>query len=406
MALIVPIRSNNAYIGIGKQTVGGTAVAPTVFPRWLDGSQLEFALKTESIREGDTTRRLSQVIKNQQYVKVKLLCLPRPVELGFLEQAAMGTGADTFTTAAYSSSVAATHAVGDTTLVVGSVTGLPTPPCALVYDPGSTTEEIVQVSSNATTTLTVAPLKYAHGTNKTILSSSSHAIADQSAGDYYTVEVGIGNLFGAGGPTLRVRDCKVESIKRSSKAGMLLTYEVDFVGITTTQTGSPATPTYELHPPFYYESGVWTLDGATTGDALVVESFAIEQKNNLDVGIQSEALTLDATIFGLLDVSVTYDVVFTNPAKIYSAYFGSATGTTDAQAIGAGALSVNFTQADNFHALTLTCTTLHYTKVGVPVPKVDGKHFAMPVTAESVTNQSANPNVIQATVLNTRNTVY
>src|SRR5258708_7667632 len=96
---VIPIRSNNAYIGIGKQSVQGTAVAPTLFPRWLDGSQLDMALKSELIREGDGTRRATQYIKNQQYAKVKLVCFPRPIEVGFLENAALGISADTVTAA-------------------------------------------------------------------------------------------------------------------------------------------------------------------------------------------------------------------------------------------------------------------------------------------------------------------
>ena len=85
MTLIIPLRSNNAYIGLAKQTVSGTAVAPTTFPRWLDGTNIQIELKSEEIRESDTSRRLSQVIKNGQSVKLKLSCSPRPIELGLFE---------------------------------------------------------------------------------------------------------------------------------------------------------------------------------------------------------------------------------------------------------------------------------------------------------------------------------
>src|SRR5260370_560657 len=94
---VTPIRASNAYFGLAKQTVQGTAVAPNIFPRWLDGSDFQYDLKIEDIREGDTTRRLSLLAKNLQYIKAKLLVKPRPNEVGFLETAANGTGSDAFT---------------------------------------------------------------------------------------------------------------------------------------------------------------------------------------------------------------------------------------------------------------------------------------------------------------------
>lgn len=406
MSLVIPIRSSNAYIGVGKQTVGGTAVAPTIFPRWLDGSTIDITLKEERILEGDGTRRLSQVIKNQQMTKVKITCIPRPVELGFFEAAALGANADSVTPAVYSSTVSATHAVGDTNLVVGSVTNLPTAPTSLVYDPGSATEEIVQVISNAGTSLTVLPLKFAHGATKSVLSPTTHVLTDQNDGNYYSVEVGLGSLNGAAGTTLRVRDCKLDTINRSAKAGQLLTYTLEFTGIASIVQGSPSTITLEAHNPFYYDTGVWTLDGSLTGDALEIETFALDQKNNLDTGIQSESLTLDATIFGAIAVTLTGTAVFTTASRLFSIYFGSSSGTTDAQAIYSGSLALTFTQVDGFHALTYVITTLHYTKGTWPVPKADGKHYQLPFAAESVTNQGVNLFILQSTIKNTQTASY
>lgn len=406
MSLVIPIRSSNAYVGIGKQSVGGTPVAPTIFPRWLDGTTIDITLKEERILEGDGTRRLSQVIKNQQMTKVKIVCIPRPIELGFFEAAALGINADTVTAAVYSSSVSAAHLAGDTNLVVGSVSGMPAAPTSLVYDPGSATEEIVQVTSNAGTSLTVLPLKFAHGASKNVLSPTTHVLTDQNDGNYYSVEVGLGSLNGAAGTTLRVRDCKLDTINRSAKAGQLLTYTMEFTGIASIVQGTPSTITLEAHNPFYYDTGVWNLDGSLTGDALEIETFALDQKNNLDTGIQSESLTLDATIFGAIAVTLTGTAVFTTANRLFSIYFGSSSGTTDAQAIYSGSLNLTFTQVDGFHALTYTITTLHYTKGTWPVPKADGKHYQLPFVAESVTNQGVNLFVLQSTVKNTQTTSY
>src|SRR5258708_1193219 len=503
---IIPIRDSKAYFGFAKQTVQGTAVAATLCRRWLDGSNIDIAMKTEMIREGDGTRRLAQVIKNQQYAKMKLICYPRPIELGFLESATMGANPDVITPAAAPTSttittgtvanttttvtltsgttwigagggtfqpfiaangagdtaetvtfslpttgailtVAATYnagkfkfqhtigaaisavsaantsftstaTVGATTIVVGNNNGLTAGGTAvLMLGPGLATEEIVTVTTPGTgtgpytyTLAAAAVTKQAHAIGDAVVTPATHVMKDQTDGAFYTVEVGLGSLFGSAGMTLRFVDCKVEMVKRTSKAGKLLSMEVDLVGIASVVQAAPATVTLAAHAPFYYTTGVWTLDGSTTGDAPYVESFDILQKNNMDLAIQSEKITLDAVIFGNVDVTLTYQVIFQNPARFFLAYFGSSTlpgtGATDVQAIGAGALILTFTQADGFHVVTYTCPTLHYTKVTPPVPKVDGKHMLMAVTAEATSNHGANLFVLNAAVQNSQMTLF
>src|SRR6266568_219401 len=392
---VVSIRNSNAYIGIGKQFVQGTAVAPTVFPRWLDGSNFDPSFKSELIREGDGTRRPSQVIKNQQYGKAKLVCYPRPLELSFLEAASMGAASDnpvavslppaTTTTTTVTANVSTTvtlasgtnwigagggtfqiwvgangagdtaelvtfsmpvsgailtvaagynagkfkfnHTIGasvqsyatantslttattagGTTVITGNNNGLTTGGTqTIMLSPGTLVEEIVTVTVPGTGsgpyTYTVAAAgttKFVHPIGDTVVGPTLHSMKDQTDGSFYTVEVGLGSLFGSAGTTLRFVDCKVDLVKRTSKAGQLLELEVDLVGIASVVQASPSTVTLENHAPFYYTSGVWTLDGSTAGDAPYVESFDIQQKNNMDLAIQSEKITLDAVIFGM-----------------------------------------------------------------------------------------------------------
>jgi len=416
MPLIIPLRANNAYIGLGKQSVSGTAVAPTLFPRWLDGTMLQIEMKAEDIWEGDTTRHLSQVIKNQQSVSVKLTCYPRPVEMGFLETAALGVGGDSVTPATVNTTLSASTSIGATAITVASNTGLSgSGTISLVIQPGLGTEEVALFNIPATGvgpyTLTVnsgynsGALKTAHTNSSVVQSATTHTITDQYDGNYYTLEVGLGSLNGGAGTSFRVRDCKVETIKRSSKAGMLLQYEVDFIGIAST-TVSPATVTLENHQPFYFVTGTWTLDGSTSGDAPNVETFDITQKNALDTTIQTEQLNLAATIFGQLTCEVQYEVVFQNANRIFQTYYGSTSGTADAQAIGTGALSLIFAQVDGFHTVTYVVPTIHYTKIGFPAPKADGKHFKLAVTGSSVSNQGANTFVVESIVQNTQTAAY
>lgn len=412
--LIVPIRSDNAYVGISKQTSQGVPVAPTSFVRWLDGTKFEFDLKTEQVWEGDGTRRLSQIIKNMQAVKSTIVFNPRPIELGLFETACMGTGADAYVAPLANTQLSADTTVGASSITVASNVGLTgAGTIALMLTAGGANEEIatfnLPASGTGPYTLTVAnsgSLKKSHNTSDGVLSVATHTITDQSDGNYYTIEFGLGSLNGAAGPTIRITDCKIEGIKRSSKAGMLLEYTVDFNGIATVSQNSPSTVTLEAHQPFLFTQGTWTLNGSTTGDALAVESFDIQQKNNLDLAIQTGQLTLAAIIFGNLDVSVTTEIVMQNSQLIALTYWGSTTGTTDAQAIGAGSLTVKFAQADGFHSVQYSVPTMHYDKVTEPTPKKDGKHYKVGIQSQGVSNQGQNTYILQTTVTNAQTVAY
>ena len=500
MTLITPIRSDNAYFGFAKETTPGTPVAPSIFPRWMDGSGIEIDLKAEDVWEGDGSRRLGLIVKNRQMVKIKLSCTPRANELGFFEAAAMGAGSDGIVGAAtptpttlasaltansstalsltanlslasgsgnaqllvgagtanaeivvvtlpatgsgpYSVSVASTYnsgkvknshssgesvallttinttvifatTVGATTIQLGNTINLTASGTAtVVLSPGTANEEIATlVTPGSSGTFTVAAsgtLKKAHSVGDVVASPAVHPLSDQDDGSYYTIEVGLGSLNGANGTTLRVRDCKLETIKRSAKAGSILMYEMEWVGIASSVQGTPATLAFETHSPFLYTQGSWTLDGSTSSDeAISIEQFDIAQKNNLDTGIQTEQLTLAALIFGNINVDLGFDVVYTNPSKVYLTYFGSATGTTDSQTLGLGSFNVTFTQPDTFQSVTYNIATTNYTKNGLPSPKKDGKHYKQTLSASSTSNQAANSYVLQTTINNMQYALY
>jgi hypothetical protein len=204
---------------------------------------------------------------------------------------------------------------------------------------------------------------------------------------------------------MRVRDCKVDSIKRSSKAGELLTYEVTWVGIAVSVQVSPATVTYENHQAFFYTQGVWTINGSTSGDALAIENFDIQQKNNVN-GPQTESIVLAALIFGKVQVDVSFNFVMQNAQLILLSTAGSTTGTADSQTVGSGSMNLVFTQADGFHAVAYNMQTLNYTKVPVPEPKNDGKYYSVAASATSTSNMGQNAYVLQTTVSNTQTTSY
>lgn len=410
---IIPIRADNAYVGLSKQSVQGTGVAPTLFPRWLDGTKIDVVLKASEIWEGDGTRRLSMLLKEMQNVKGTIKFNPRPNELGFFETAGLGAGSDSFTTAVANTTLTAGVSPGATTISLAANTGLTSAGTAnLILTPGGATEEVVSVTTPGTGagpyvyTLTGGgTVKNTHASSDAVRTSSQHTITDQTDGNYYTIEFGLGDLNGAAGLTIRCIDCKIQSVKRAGKAGSLLTYDVDFEGITTVSQGSPATVTLENHQPFLFTQGVWTLNGSLTGDALGVEGFTIETKNNLDV-VQAENLTPGAIIFGNLEAKVSADIIFQSGSLFALTYWGSSGGTTDSQTIGAGSLSLIFSQSNLFFTVQYGVTTLHYASASPPEPKKDGKHYKMAVGATSVSNMGANPYILQAVVQNSQNSGY
>lgn len=412
--LIVPIRSDRAYVGVAKQTVGGTPVTPNMFPRWVDGSALQLDVKAEDVWEGDGSRRLSSIIKNLQEVKIKHVFMPRPNEIGFFEAMAMGNGSDAYTAPAVNTTLSSASLANATSISVGANTGLTgSTNISLVLSAGTAREEIAVFLPPATgagpyvlnvaSTYNGGKLLYAHSSGDTVQSASSHVITDQTDGNYYTYEVSLGDTAGI---IVRVRDCKCVSVKRSAKAGGILTYELELQGIACTVQASAATVTYDTHGYFLYDSGVWTLDGGTTGYALAVDSFDIEQKNNPDTSIQTESLVLAAIIYGNLSVDVGISVIYLDGSYISKVYFGGATGTADSQTIYQGNLTLTFTLADNFNSVTYNILTLDYTKAEPPAPKKDGKAFRQPLSATSVSNFSQNPYLLQTTVNNTTFSAY
>lgn len=498
VTLISPLRDSNAYVGISKQAVGGTAVAPSTFIRWLDSTSMGIEVASEEIVEGDTTRHVAFFIKNKQETKIKIVTYIRPILAGMLEAASMGTVSDNITdqtpstttntvvTGGSSTTVGITSNTGftsagggtfqlilgtgtsndpyetvtfsvptsGTTLTVASSynggvfksshpsgttissvavvnTSLTNAPTAgatsfqtgkntgltsggtqsVVLSPGTVNEEIVTVTVPGTGTgpytYTIAnsgTLKYSHSIGDAVLQPVNHVIEDTNDGDYYTVEM---NFGGTNGITIRVRDCKVDQIKRSADSGKLLKVEIDLVGIACAVQATPSTVTLEAHQPFLFtqSNGGWTLDGSTTGDALNIQKFDITTKNNLDM-VQTEAVIYAASIFGKLQIEVSLDVIYTNNTKIGQAFFGAVGGTADAQSFVLGSCTILFTQADGMHTLQYSIPTLTYHKVALPVPKGDGKAFVQPITAGGSSNNGSNAYVLQTTVANFQTASY
>jgi len=412
--LVQPIRSDLGYVACGKQSVGGTSVAPNVFPRFMDGSSLMISAKAEDIWEGDGSRRLGSIVKNLQEVAIKLTIAPRPNEIGFFEVMAQGAGSDTYTAPTVSTTLSSATLVNATTASVAANTGLTgSGTIALVLSAGTAREEIaifnIPPTGAGPYVLTVASayngghLLLAHNSADTVQTAATHVITDQSDGNYYTFEVSMG---GTAGSIIRVRDCKCKTLKRSAKAGSILMYELEVQGIACVAQGSAATLTFDPHPYVLFTYGVFTLDGSTSGDALAVDSFDIAQNNNPDTTIQTEQVTLAAIIFGNLGLDVGLSIIYQNGNRIAETYFGSATGTTDAQALFVGSLLLVFTLPDTLNIVTYSVPFMTYTKAEPPALKKDGKAFRQALSATSTSNFAQNQYLLQTTVANTSYAAY
>lgn len=409
MTAFTPIRSDNAYFAAAKQTSQGTAATPNYFFRWLDGSALEPDLKTEELWEGDGSRRLSQVFKNGQKWKIKLLIAPRPDGLGFLEAGSLGVGSDTpgtqFSTATTTTAIVANTS---TSATLGTVSGLPaTGNVSLMLNQGSANEETVvftmpPVGNVVTVASTYNGGKFAqaHGIGAPIIGAVTHTMTDQIDGPYYTWEVCLGGLNGAAGDIVRLVDCKVNSIKRYSEKGKPLYLELEIVGIACSLQVSPTTQVYENRQIFMFTQSVFTVDGATTGDAAGINKFSIEQKNNTDEDIQTTAITMVALMWGNINMKIALDLIVQTLSLFHKTYLGSATGTADSQNVVTGSLKVVFTQPDGFHTVTYTVGTVAYIQSKPPAPKKDGKHMQMSVESTATSNMGQNAALITAVITN------
>lgn len=419
--VLAPFRGSNFYAGFSEETTPGTPVAPSIFPRWRNGTKVEIAPDFSEEEEGDGSRRTTLLIKNGQKVKIKLVASLRPNERGYFEKWAMGSSSDTYTGPTVSTTLAGATLANATSATVHANTGLTgSGTIALVLEPGTATEEIAIFTIPATGgsdpfTLAVdasyngGHLKLAHANSGVVKSKASHVITDQNEGPYITAEFGFGNLYSAGGTAIRVRSCKIEKFTTSGEKGKIIMDEIEMTGIASTVQGSPATVTLEQHGPFMFTQGAYTADGTSTGQAL--RKFSIERGNNIDDDTQGEGLNPTCLIFGKLDVKLKYSLILTDFSKIYRTFYGSPTGTTDSNQVGYGDFNALLTQPDTLNSLQYKVLTVGYTNAPWPDPQEDGKHWDLDVEGTSVVvpPSGSGPNnayKLQTTLTNTQYGAY
>src|SRR6185295_11674595 len=186
MATLTPFKGNNFYIGFAEQSSPDTPVAPSIFPRWKNGTKVSIEPAFEEVEEGDGSRRTTLLIKNGQKVKIKFMGSLRPNERGNFEKWAQGVGSDNYTAPTVATTLAGATLANATSVTVHSNTGLTgSGTIALVLEPGTATEEIAIFTIPATGgsdpfTLAVdssyngGHLKLAHANSGVVKSKASH----------------------------------------------------------------------------------------------------------------------------------------------------------------------------------------------------------------------------------------
>lgn len=418
--VLIPFKGNNFYLGFSEETTPGTPVAPSIFPRWKNGTSVAIQMDTEEFEEGDGSRRTTLVIKNGQKVKIKYTGSLRPNERGYFEKWAQGASSETYTANTVNTTMSALSNAGATSITTAGNTGLTgTGTIALAIGAGTNAEEIAVFNLPATGvgpyTLTVAStynggaLRLAHANASTIKNVASHVYTDQYEGPYITAEAGFANLYSAGGTAIRIRSCKIDKYTVSGEKGKAIMDEIEMTGIASTVQGSPATVTLEQHGPFIFYQGAYTVDGNSTAQAL--RKFSIERSNNLDDDTQGEGLNPTCLIFGKLDVKLKYSLILTSFSPIYKTFYGGPSGTTDSTQVGLGTFNALLTQPDTLNTLQYNILTVAYTNSPWPSPTEDGKHWDLDVEGTSVVApiSGAGPNntyKLQTTLTNTQYGAY
>lgn len=423
---LTPIRGNDAYIGWGKQAAWGTAIAPTNFWRWLDGTAYGPDTKETSEREGDTSPFIILTWKDSQMGMVKVIEYARPITSGCALQAVMGDASDTYSAPTFATTLAAAITAGATTfqstVTLGTVGTL-----VIAVEGGysSTTAEIVTVDLTTHTgsgpfTYTLASsatFKLSHSNGGSIVSQASHVFTRQTgAYDPYTLEFAFGHNGGSPSQAIRLQDAVCTQLKISGSPNKPIRFEHDWYGAIDKIAASLSTPTYEgvgtmgtPTAPFKYNQGgsSWSIDSSTSGNATSVAKFDLTLKNSTD---PSEFITegLNPAFFqpANFDIDANLDVVFQSFNQWNNAFFGSASagsGTADAILVGLGAFAVTLT-ADSINSLAFSLPNVAYAGPKM-TPKLDGKALHMPLVIKGQKGQAVT-NPLTITLTNAQNSQY
>lgn len=425
---LTPIRGNDAYVGCGKQAAWGTAVPPTWFPIWLDGSEWGGEVKTATEMQGDASPHKGFMYKTGQYGMVKIVDYARPIGLGYVLQALLGTGSDTYTAPAQSGTLSAAVLAGATSFQTALNLGT-TGTLALNVTPGLSSLVYETVLVDLTTKTGTGPFTYSlasggkflfgHSLGDAITSSSSHAFTRQLLTyDPYTIEFGWGYKAGTPSEIWRLQDAVCAELKIVYEARKPVKLEHTWYGALTKLQAAASVPVLEglnivgqAGAPFmYYQGGTsWQVDGSNSGNAAQLAKLELHFKNTTNVEeFITEQLTPAYFQLGNIEVTATASAILQNFNQYNEMYYGAqtiATGAVDSYKVGYGSLATTLTQdASGMNTFLMSLANAGYT-AGRPVPKLDGKSLLQPLQLTAIANK-ATLNPFSFTVTNSQASQY
>lgn len=355
------------YAAWQKQTAWNTPVtmASASFWRWRQGTKETPTHQYTEEKEGDTAAWETLSTKETMYRKFTVVEAVRPITAGCAIAAFCGTGSDTLTAPAKSTTLAAIVAAGATSFQsAGDLGNIGTLAASFEGGYSSATNETqtIDLTTRAGTgpwTYTLAAgarFAFGHANGGTVTSAAEHVIAPTLyAYDPYTVEFGYGNAaVSALGPTraIRLRDSVCYGLKLSgTRGGKYLMLQSDWwAAVSAVQAaGAFLTPVYEggamsqqtagnASSPFAFAQalGNWQMDGATTGHATAIEQFSIQLQRGgaKPEDFINESLTPSFFMAGDVTVSGSMQVQFQTFQQLDEAIYGVASaGASAADAI-------------------------------------------------------------------------
>ena len=380
------IRRNLIYVGGAKQGAWGTAVAPTWFYWWKNGTKERPVIKYTDEREGDTSPFETLAYKDSQYREVTIVENSRPIMSGYALQSLMGTGSDAYTAPTLNTTLSSSVVAGATqvTLVanpgnVGTLAVNLSPSYSYVsanpYE--VVTLDLTTRSGTGPWTFTIAAAgvtKFGHASGQTVTSASTHVFTRQPLTyDPYTLEFAYGSATSAVGQAIRIRDAVCTSLQIKCSKGKPIQFQHTWYGAVGLVQNAFLTPVYEgqnipgqAGSPFifYQGSGNWKINNLTTNNAATIEDLTVTVRNSTSAeDLVSENLTPVYFLPSNVTISGSARVQFQSFQQYFDTYYGStapATGSTDGFLMGYESLNAQF-NADAVNTLALALPNIYYT---------------------------------------------
>jgi Phage tail tube protein len=315
--------SRLAVLGMAKETVIGTYVAPTVYIPFTgaDYEDMYAQLKDESYRANDSV--LQGMYQGGVEADWSIDLLAYADVVGHFLRAVIGP--DTVVAAA-STTLSGSTSIGATSITVASATGITGTPNATYIQIGSgATGEVALVTGVTGTTLTVTTvagsavgLTKVHSSADPVVSQTVHTFKQSTTAAKATYSLTVYDTS-SGTPTLGYADTVFSDvqIKIDPKSSVTLTTKAKALpGVSQ----STPTPTYTALAPVLGWEWSMTNAGATSTRGL---SLDLSIKRQVEVIHSSNGVQSPREIFqGALEVDGTYKAIFENltDMNLYTAY--------------------------------------------------------------------------------------